>query len=237
MIEELKFLLEIVKKAEKISNEKFTVKNKDNTGDVVTNLDVKIEEFLIKEIKKVYPNFDIVSEEENYSQKVTKNCFIIDPIDGTVNFSNNIPFWAIQVACVKNGKTVASVIDMPRLKEIYYADKNGAFLNGEKISSKVVPLEHAEYVIDGTNTLPLYLNMHKYTRHFRRFGAVCMSMAFVAAGRTHGAVYRSDKPWDYEPGLFIAKMAGAEIENVPGFHAAAMNKEFLNILKKETAKN
>ena len=61
-------------------------------------------------------------------------------------------------------------------------------------------------------------------------------MAFVASGRIHGAVFRSDKPWDYEPGLFICKMAGASICNKNGFHAAAMNKEFLDILEMETAK-
>ena len=61
-------------------------------------------------------------------------------------------------------------------------------------------------------------------------------MAFVASGRIHGAVFRSNKPWDYEPGLFISKMAGASVKSNDGFHAAAMNEEFLNILELETAK-
>ncbi len=86
---------------------------------------MKIENFLIGEIKKNYPNFDIVSEEGNYNKAVTDNCFIIDPIDGTINFANNVPLWAIQVACKKNGKTVAAVIDMPRINEFYYADNAG----------------------------------------------------------------------------------------------------------------
>lgn len=60
-------------------------------------------------------------------------------------------------------------------------------------------------------------------------------MAFLATGRIHGAVFRMNKPWDYEPGLFICKMAGAKIKNIDGFHAAAMNEEFLDILEKETA--
>lgn len=61
-------------------------------------------------------------------------------------------------------------------------------------------------------------------------------MAFVASGRIHGAVFRSNKPWDYEPGLFICKMAGASIKSIDGFHAAAMSDEFLNILELETFK-
>lgn len=238
MTEELKFLIDIVKKAEEISNEEFVVEAKSGGGnyDLVTNLDVKIEEFLIGEIKKQYPYFDIVSEEENYKQIPTDNCFIIDPIDGTINFANNLPLWAIQIACRKDGETVASVINMPRIKEFYYADKSGAYLNGQKITVKEVPVKNALYAIDGNNNLPALLRMRPYSSNRRNFGGVCVSMAFLAAGRIHGAVFRSDKPWDYEPGLFLVKMAGGEIASQPGFHGGAMNREFLDILKLETAK-
>lgn len=78
--------------------------------------------------------------------------------------------------------------------------------------------------------------MRKYSSNRRNFGGVCVSMSFVASGRIHGAVFRSNKPWDYEPGLFICKMAGASVKSIDGFHAAAMNQEFLNILELETAK-
>ena len=74
--------------------------------------------------------------------------------------------------------------------------------------------------------------MRKYSSNRRNFGGVCVSMAFVASGRMHGAVFRCDKPWDYEPGLFICKMAGAKVKSIDGFHAAAMNQEFLDILEK-----
>ena len=236
MTKELKFLIDIVKEAEKISNESFKVKTKGGESDLVTNLDVKIEEYLISRIKSEYPTFDIVSEEENFSKKPTDNCFIIDPIDGTINFANNLPLWAIQVACRKGGKTVACVIDMPRINEFYYADESGAYLNDKKISVHQVPIKNALYAIDGNNNLPAMLRMRNYSSNRRNFGGVCVSMAFLAAGRIHGAVFRSDKPWDYEPGLFLVKMAGGKTESVPGFHAAAMNDEFLEILKLETAK-
>lgn len=236
MTKELEFLIDIVKKAEEISKEVFTVKIKGGESDLVTNLDVKIEEFLIAQIKKNYPEFDIVSEEKNCNKTVSQNCFIIDPIDGTINFANNLPLWAIQVACVKDGETVACVINMPRIKEFYYADKSGAYLNGEKISVKEVPIKNSLYAIDGNNNLQAMLRMRKHSSNRRNFGGVCVSMAFTAAGRIHGAVFRSDKPWDYAPGLFLVKMAGGAIMDIPGFHAGAMNEEFLNILKLETAK-
>lgn len=237
MTTDCKFLVEIVKQAENISREAFTVKRKGGESDLVTNLDVKIEEFLIGEIKKAYPNFDIVSEEENYNKTPTDNCFIIDPIDGTINFANKLPLWAIQVAMKRNGKTVAAVIDMPRINEFYYADESGAYLNDNKINVSQVPIKNALYAIDGNNNLAALQKMSKHTTNKRNFGGVCVSMAFVAAGRIHGAVFRSNKPWDYEPGLFLVEKAGGKTMNISGFHAGAMNEEFLNILKLETAKN
>jgi len=233
---EIDFLKRIVKEANEITNKAFQVNSKGSENDLVTNLDLEIERFLISEIKKEYPNFDIVSEEFNTNNKITDNCFIIDPIDGTINFANNLPLWAIQVACVKNGKTIASVVSLPRINEFYYADETGAYLNDVKININEVPIKNALYAIDGNNNLPSMNRMRKYSSNRRNFGGVCVSMAFLAAGRIHGAVFRSNKPWDYEPGLFLCKMAGASTKSIDGFHAAAMNDEFLNILELETAK-
>ena len=236
MKKEIEFLKEIVLKANDISKNAFEICNKGAENDLVTNLDLEIEKFLIDEIKKEYPDFDIVSEEYNTNNQITDNCFIIDPIDGTINFANNLPLWGIQVACIRNGKTIASVISLPRMNEFYYADETGAYLNDKKISVNEVPIKNALYSIDGNNNLPCMQRMRKYSSNRRNFGGVCVSMAFVASGRIHGAVFRSNKPWDYEPGLFISKMAGASVKSNDGFHAAAMNEEFLNILELETAK-
>lgn len=237
MTKELKFLLSIVEQATEISKEKFTVKLKDGVNDLVTNLDVKIEKFLIKKIKEEYPDFDIVSEEGNSKRQLTDNCFVIDPIDGTINFANGLPLWGIQIACRKGGKTVASVINFPKLGETYYADKNGAFLNGEKIQVRQVPIQNAIYLVDGGgNNLPALENMAKHSINFRHLYATCMSFASVACGRAHGVVFRADRAWDYLPGLYLAQKAGAKIVDKPNFHGAAMNKEFLDILIKETQK-
>lgn len=235
-MKEIDFIKRIVKEANDITNKNFEIYNKDSEYDLVTNLDLEIEKYLIEEIKKEYPTFDIVSEEFNTHNEVTENCFIIDPIDGTINFANNLPLWGIQIACVKNGETVASIISLPRINEFYYADETGAYLNEQPIKVNVVDIKKSLYAIDGNNNLPCMQRMRKYSSNRRNFGGVCVSMAFLASGRIHGAVFRSDKPWDYEPGLFLCKMAGASIKSINGFHAAAMNQEYLDILEKETAK-
>lgn len=239
MTKELEFLIKIVKEAEKISNEHFDVFDKEGTSnsDLVTNLDTKIEEFLIGEIKKAYPKFDIVSEEFNYHNSVTKNCFIIDPIDGTVNFANNIPLWGIQVCMYKGDKPVAAVIDLPRQNEFYYADKNGAFMNDKPIKvSQYKALNKSHYSYDGSNTLAGEIRMREISNGRRRFGAQCVALAYLACGRINGVSFNSDKPWDYEPGHYIAKQAGGYLINKKGSHVAACNEEFAKILDERTGK-
>lgn len=228
------FLVNITNEAKKISEKEFETKSKGNENDLVTNLDLEIEKYLITKIKEQYPEFDIVSEEFNGKEKITENCFIIDPIDGTINFANNIPLWGIQVACVMNNKTVASVINVPKLNEVYSADEEGAYLNEEKIEVKEVPIKNAVYAVDGVNIVPKIERMINYTKNKRHFGAVCISLAFMASGKTHGVILKNDRPWDYAPGMYLCKMAGAKTKTIGDYHLAAMNEEFLNILEEQT---
>lgn len=109
MSKELKFLIELVKNANLLIDDNFEIKAKDDKGDLVTNFDYEIEKYIIKKIKEHYPEFSIISEEYNSEKVLTDNCFTVDPIDGTINFANNIPLWAIQIACIKNKKTCAAV--------------------------------------------------------------------------------------------------------------------------------
>ena len=235
MNKEISFLIRIIKEAQAITRQNFEVHQKDDKGDLVTSLDLEVEKFLISQINQNYPDYAIVSEEFNSDGTVHDNCFIIDPIDGTINFANGLPLWGIQIACRKAGRTIASVIDLPVLQEFYHADETGAYLNGQKIRIEEVPVINAVYSIMGRNAIPALGNMIAHSRNYRNFGAACAAFAFMARGRIHGVSFTVDNPWDYEPGLFLCKMAGAEIKNVKGFHAAAMTRDLLDILEAETA--
>lgn len=232
---EVEFIKKIIKEAEKISHKHFEIRQKDNKGDLVTNLDTEIEQYLIKQIKTEYPDYTIVSEEFNPNNPTTDNCFIIDPIDGTVNFANGLPLWGIQIACRKDGKTIASAISLPKINEFYFADETGAYLNNQKISIKEVPIKNTLYSIIGCNSMRDIEKMRNYSKNHRNLGAMSVAFAFLASGRIHGVNFRVEHPWDYEPGLFLCKMAGAKTKSIKGFHAAAINQEFLDILEKETA--
>ena len=233
MTKELQFLIDTVKEASKIISKDFEVKPKGNKGDLVTNLDYEIEKFILDKIKDSYPNFDIVSEEFNSKKELTKNCFTVDPLDGTINFAHNIPLWGIQVACIKNFETVCAVIYLPELNELYYADERGTFLNGEKLVLNKKEFSNFMYVVEGVNRIPSLVRMSKHGGHPRIIGCACVDFAWVASGKLDGVIFRYNSYWDYIPGTFIAKQAGAFIYDKKGAHIATNTKELAELLKKE----
>mgnify|MGYP002798206243 FL=1 len=230
---EVEFLKRLVVKASKLITDDVIVKAKDDKGDLVTNFDYEIENFINQEIKKNYPNFDIVSEEFNTNGKLTANCFTVDPIDGTINFAHNFPLWGIQVACVKNGKTCAAVIYMPKLKEMYWADETGAYLNDKKIQVNSYPPEKNLYVIEGRNRLPSMIRMDAKNHNYRVTYCAAVNFAYVASGVFGGTIFIHESFWDYIPGQYLVKQAGGFIYNEKGCHVAANNKELGLILAKQ----
>lgn len=231
MTEELKFLIDTVKEASKLITEEFEVKAKDNNGDLVTNFDYEIEQYIMKAIKKEYPDFTIVSEEFNSNERLTYNCFTIDPIDGTINFANNIPLCGIQAACVKNGKTVAAVIYLFKLNELYYADENGAYLNGNKIKVNNLDGKNAIYVIEGPGKYDVSIYQRKISGNRRDLYCAAVDFAWTACGRISAVNSICNTFWDYVPGQYIVEQAGGVIYNDEKQHIAANNKKMLENMK------
>ena len=227
----IEFLKTLVLEASKLINTDFKVKQKGNDFDLVTNLDLEIEKYIISKIKESYPDYDIVSEEFNNCNEITNNCFTIDPIDGTVNFANGIPIWGIQVACIENGKIVASVIYLPKLGELYYADNTGAYLNDSKISVKDAHLNNVMCILDVDNIAKIYNKTVKITRNTRVYNSMCVSLGYLASGKVHAVIYNVGKAWDYVPGLYICEKAGAYIKKVGEYTVITSSKEFLNKLE------
>jgi len=114
--------------------EKLQVSKKGPT-DFVTNSDLKTEKIIIEELKKARPNYSFVSEENGIEiNKDKKNTWIIDPIDGTVNFLHGIPHFAISIALQSNNEIISGLIFDPIKNEMFYAEKDkGAFFNNQRI--------------------------------------------------------------------------------------------------------
>ena len=229
MIKITRDLINIIKDASGIITDDFIVNAKDDNGDLVTNFDYEVEKYIISKLNELYPNYDIVSEEYNSDGKVTENCFVIDPIDGTINFAHNLPLWGIQVACISGGKTVSSVIYLPKLNEMYYADESGAYLNDKRIYVSNLPPKKSlnNIMLEKPMTLP---KVCAISRHYRCIYSVAVACAWIAKGSMGGINVGIDTPWDYIPGQYLVEMAGGYTYNKPGMHISANTKEMLEAL-------
>ena len=236
MTDDLKFLIQIVKDATGMVNGDFTVKAKDKNNDLITNLDTKIEKFLIKEINKNYPDFEIISEEFNKDNKKCENYFTIDPIDGTINFAHGLPIWGIQVAMVKGFETMASVILLPELGNIFYADETGAYKNDEKLDltkasqdSLLIDYIYLKNEVGFCEELTKNVPEELRGGTFRKFYCAAATFSWIADNNISGYVFTSDKAWDYTPGMYLVKQAGGKADefvfNNKTYWIAAYNQE------------
>jgi len=237
MSEDLKFLIDVVKGASLLITDEFEINAKGDNGDLVTNFDFEIEKYIIDKIKQNYPDFSVVSEEYNSEKELTDNCFTVDPIDGTINFAHNIPLWGIQVACIRDKKTCAAVIYIPKMNELFYADENGAYLNDEPINVNSFDSRKGLYSVEGPNRLSGQVKMKQINPHCRDFFCAAINYAWVACGRLSATIFRKDSLWDYIPGQYIVEKAGGVIYNDNGAHIAANNNEFLQVIKDSATLN
>lgn len=240
---QVKFMTRLVKQANKIiTKNKMEVSNKGNDGDLVTNLDLAVEKFIIGQIKKNYPTYHIVSEEFNENASLKDNCFTIDPIDGTINFANGLPCWAIQIAYRFGGVTCASVLFIPTLNELYVAvEGEGAYLNGKRIYVQQTPVVKGSIYLLNPDTRPyidaIYQEIAPITKSHRMFGSESSSLAFVAKGAVAGNVFFSKNIWDIEPGLLLCKEAGGVYFRNDKYLIVACNQEFFEVLKNAVEKH
>jgi len=178
--------------------------------DFVTNSDIKVEKIIIEELKKARPNYSIVSEENGTEiNKDQNNTWIIDPIDGTINFLHGIPHFAISIALKSNNEIVSGLIFDPIKNEMFFAEKeNGAFFNNHRIRvSKKNELNNCLFVTGGKIQQDLDLS-------YRKSGSAALDMAYVAAGRYDGYFQHDLNIWDIAAGIIIIKEAGGVINKI-----------------------
>ena len=188
-------------------------------GDFVSSADKRTEKILIDELQKAHPDYGIITEEKGIINKSNiKNRWIIDPIDGTMNFLNGIPQFAISIGYEENGEIKSGVIFNPIMNEMFLAEKgNGAFLNNQRIRvSKQKKINDALLVTGGpkgaskikNKIYSEYINVSNNVANVRKFGSAALDMAYVACGRFDGYWQRELNYWDVAAGIIILKEAG-----------------------------
>jgi myo-inositol-1(or 4)-monophosphatase len=207
---------------------------KKNAFDLVTEIDWLSEEFLMTEIKKDYAVHSILSEEENgkanayeaFKKMQQGYGWIIDPIDGTTNFINGIPHYAISIGIVKDGEPLIGVVFNPVTDEMYTARSCfGAFLNGNPIrvgdDSNLIEavLASGFQATDWKAESRLIRQLDQLagkSRNVRLFGAASLDLCWTASGRLSGFWHEGLNPWDAAAGILILKEAGGSVTDRDG---------------------
>ena len=207
-------------------------------GDFVSSADKRTEKTIIDELQKAHPDYGIVTEETGIINKAnTKNRWIIDPIDGTMNFLNGIPHFAISIGYEEDGEIKCGVIFDPIKNEFFCAEKgNGAYLNNSRIRvSKKKKLIDALVVTGGPKHSSKikekifleFINVSKNIPHVRKFGSAALDLAYVACGRFDGYWQRELNYWDIAAGIIILKEAGGFIDFFEADNNAPLKRNIL----------
>ena len=228
--EHLEFTLDVAKKAGKIQLSYFgnisSISKKSNNIDLLTNADIESENLIISRIKEAYPDHSIVSEETNSIINNSEYTWIIDPLDGTTNFTHNLPIFAVSIALKKADKIICGVVYNPAADKCFYAENGkGAFLNGKQIHpTKSTSLSDCllatgfPYLHDKKYDLSFTIFKEFYDRTcgLRRLGAAALDLCFVAMGRFDGFYEYNLNSWDICAGSLIAHEAGCRVSDWDG---------------------
>ena len=199
--------------------EKLQVSTK-GPGDFVTSADKRTEKIIMEELQKAHPDYCIITEESGIINKQNiNNRWIIDPIDGTTNFMNGIPQFAISIGYEEENEIKCGVIFDPIKNEMFIAEKgNGAFLNNSRIRvSNKKNLKDSLIVTGGPkNSSKIKKEIfsefvkvsNKILTPIRKFGSAALDIAYVACGRFDGYWQREINYWDVAAGIVIIKEAG-----------------------------
>lgn len=193
--------------------------------DYVTEIDNISEKEILQTIQSKFPDHSILAEESGQSTKESPYEWVLDPLDGTVNYVHGFPMFSISIALTYNRERKVGVIYDPLKNELFCAEKGiGAFLNNQKITvTQSKTLEEA-FVATGFpfrihDRLDPYLEIFKLifksVTGIRRAGSAALDLAYTACGRFDGFWEMGLSPWDITAGLLLIEEAGGVIS---GFH-------------------
>jgi len=191
--------------------------------DLVTEVDRRCEELVVGKLKAATPDFGFVAEENLYQDGSASVKWVIDPLDGTTNYTHGFPWFCVSIALEVEGEPVLGVIYHVMMDELFTAIKGkGAYVNGRALHvSEHRPLKSCllatgfpyDRTSDNENNFAHFCNFHLETRGVRRAGAAALDLAYVAAGRLDGFWECKLKPWDVAAGVLLVGEAGGVVTN------------------------
>lgn len=231
----------------------YEIMNKPGKQNLVTEYDKASEACIISIIREFFPTHNILAEESGYlPQSDNDILWIIDPLDGTINFAHHIPFFAISIAAYNKSGGLCGVIFQPLTHELFVAEKNqGAYLNEKPLSVSQTDRLETSLIITSlpyhtlsTSTHTPTLNTEHLSRLnqrgaiVRNFGSAALTLAYIAAGKIDAAFMHHLYPWDSAAGKLLIEESGGLVTSYPNSFSPhgpcrvlAANKKLHSILK------
>lgn len=208
-----------------VKNIRFDVLEKGSSSNIVTTSDLMVQDFLIERLGKLIPNSSFYCEENDLKDLTKDYVWIIDPIDGTTNYSRGINECAISVGLIYRGKSVLGVVSNILTDEIFSATINlGARMNGEEIKVSNNPFEKgilctamSLYKKDlAKKCSDIIYDAYMKCNDYRRFGSCALELCYLACGRCDLYFEIRVFPWDYAGAYLILSEAGGVLKGFDG---------------------
>jgi myo-inositol-1(or 4)-monophosphatase len=204
---------------------------------LVTEIDKKSEELIIGMIRKKHPGHDFLAEESGSHDRKSEYRWIIDPLDGTLNFTHGVPMYSVSIAVEHRGEIIAGVVYEPNLGDLFTAEKGkGALLNGKPIHVSKVDRLIESMLVTGfpytirdnpDNAVQHFVNMLMKAQAIRRLGSAAVDLSYVACGRFEGFWEVSLSPWDMAAGVLLVQEAGGRFTDFSGNASSVYGKQVL----------
>jgi myo-inositol-1(or 4)-monophosphatase len=193
--------------------------------DLITEYDLLSEKLLIDGIHGAFPE-DAILAEESGSSGGTAGCWLIDPLDGTVNFAHGLPIFCVSIAYAEGDEVKFGVIYNPMLDEFFVATSGGgAWLNDQPLHVSKITALNDSLLVTGfpydvrsavDNNLERHGTLLLRSRGVRRLGSAALDLAYVAAGRLEGYWEIESSPWDIGAGSLLVQEAGGQVTRIDG---------------------
>ncbi len=211
------------------------VVSKTGTANFVTEVDIKVQEFIVARLKEILPQSNIIAEETAHQEFFHgAYTWILDPVDGTTNLMYGYKYSAISLGLLKDGIAHAGIVYNPFIDEMFFAVKGcGAFVNDQpikvtrnkKLSDSLITFGTSPYDrAKADETFRITKNVFDKCRDIRRSGSAALDLCNVAAGRMDGFYEMELQPWDYAASALILQEAGGRISDWYGKPVDFLNK-------------
>lgn len=208
------------------NSKELKISNKEGVNNLVTEADHAAEKAIMDTIREQFPEHFILSEESGEMATASEFKWIIDPIDGTVNYAHGIPVCCVSIGVEQNGKMILGAVFNPLTEEFFFAEKGkGSTLNGETInvSDKKTVMDSClvtgfpyTYLDMKNGPLEVFERLIRKGVPVRRLGSAALDLCWVAAGRFDGFYEHKLNPWDSAAGSLIVEEAGGKLTDFEG---------------------